>query len=68
MVFDLFQIQDLRRALDVYLEHKVCHPSSTDWSSRGGSKEGHLLNAIIELLTCELDAMDPEVEDDEEFE
>ena len=59
------QIQDLRRALDLYLNHKVLHPSTTDWSSDSGTKEGDLLRAIIELLSCELEDMDPEPEYDD---
>ena len=63
--FYLFQFQDLRRALDIYLEHKVKNPSATDWSGRSGSKEGDLLRAIIELLTAEIDGMEPEFDDDD---
>jgi hypothetical protein len=51
--------------LDIYLDHKVKHPSTTDWTGRSGSKEGDLLRAIIELLTAEIEGIQPEFEDED---
>lgn len=54
--------KDLRRELDKVLEYKVSNPGVTDWETTG--REGAVLTAIIELLSCEPDGTG--VEDDED--
>ncbi|KAF2369076.1 Helicase-associated domain [Trinorchestia longiramus] len=44
-------IRKLRRELDCLLEYKISHPEVTCWDPQ--SKEGKLLNAIVDLLSSE---------------
>lgn len=48
-----YLVSDLRTALNELLEYKICNPGGTNW--RPESKEGALLNAIVRLLTSEID-------------
>ena len=42
--------KELRRALDELLEFKVSNPGVTDWDT--GRREGAILDAITNLLSC----------------
>ena len=44
-------LQELRKERDKLLQEKIINPGVTDWSAN--SKEGALLNAIINLVTTE---------------
>ena len=48
-------IKDLRGELNKILEDKVNHPGVTDWDPH--SRQGAVLNAIIQLLTAEVDGI-----------
>lgn len=44
-------VKELRIELDKLLEHKISHPGATSWEE--SSKEGALMNAIINLVSRE---------------
>ena len=52
--------RELRRALDDLLTYKVSNPGVTDWDER--KREGAVLGAIVDLLTCRAEG--DTVEDD----
>ena len=44
-------VRDFRSEIDRLLEHKAIHPAPTNWDR--ASKEGALMNAMVELITTE---------------
>ena len=54
----------LRSHLDELLEHKISYPGVSDWSS--DCREGALLQAIVELLSSEVQGVEFEQGEGEE--